>query len=107
IKISITETSTFEKELIENNKTDKCKNYILNAIKLTRPINGKKYSSKFATLDLDVNECFELIETVDAKGKTKSHKAEFAMDLRSVLEAESANFNIPKYIKDGFDELMR
>jgi len=103
IKVSITDESTFEKDLIEANNTNDSKKYILDAVRLTRPNSGLAFSDAHQNILLNIDECFKLIESVNANGAKTSYKAEFAMDLLSVLEGENKNFVVPQYIKDGFD----
>lgn len=103
IKVSISNESTFEKDIIEANNTTDSKKYILDAVTLTRPVNGLAYFDAHQNKLLNVDECFNLIESVNANGDKTSRKAEFAMDLLSVLERENTNFVVPQYIKDGFD----
>lgn len=89
---------TFEKELINANKNGAGRELLLNALKLTRPIIGKKYAEKFEDedndKDIDTDSFFELIE---------DYKSEFAFNLCDELEKEKAkSFNIPDYIKNAF-----
>lgn len=96
IKIEPSRTSTFEKDLIKANENGEGKKVLLNALKKTRPTNGKAFIKKTTGGDIDVEEFFDEIE---------NYKSEFAFNLRRKLEKSGDGFTIPKYITDGFDFL--
>lgn len=97
IKISSTDESTFEKDLIKSNLTGEGRKFILKALKATRPQVGKEYAEEVGDNDINVEKVFELI---------KDYKSEFAYNLQDLLKASSAGFNIPKYIQDSFTFLV-
>ncbi|MDY0388936.1 MAG: AAA family ATPase [Methanolobus sp.] len=105
IRIEISAESTFEKDLIAANKNGDGKDILLKAIEITRPVKGKEL--KEATIsEIVLDDFFKLIESRKADGKKESDfKAAFATDLLDTLTTsdKSNQFNIPKYIKDGFD----
>jgi putative ATP-dependent endonuclease of the OLD family len=75
IRVEINE-DTFEKELIEANKTGKGRDILLKTLSLTRPIKGKEYKIELGQKDIDTEEFFSLIE---------EYKSEFAFDLSDIL----------------------
>lgn len=102
ISISITDkTDTLEKELIFFNKNGFGKDILLKALRRTRPVLGNDLKKKYQDKNLEVEPFFEIIE---------SYKADFATDLRFVLEnltlSQRSDFVIPKYILDGFQHLF-
>jgi len=105
IRVEISSESTFEKDLINENKTGIGKDLMLEAITRTRPELG--LALKIATtIEINLDDYFRLIESRNADGKKLSDfKAAFATDLLDTLISnDSSNqFNIPKYIKNGFD----
>lgn len=105
IHVEISTESTFEKDLIAANKSGDGKDLMLKAIELTRPQNGKELKAA-TTTEIVIDDFFKLIESRNAEGKKQfDFKAAFATDLLDILtESDKSNqFNIPKYIKDGFD----
>ncbi len=105
IRVEISTESTFEKDLIATNKNGDGKDILLRAIEVTRPIKGKELKET-TTTEIVLDDFFKLIECRKADGKKESDfKAAFATDLLDTLTAsdKSNQFNIPKYIKDGFD----
>lgn len=113
--VSISSESTFEKDIILSNSSGIYRNLILDAIIKTRPIKGADYKVTLGEGDIDVEAFFSLIVEHDAAGKkTADYKSDFAFDLHSCLQGDESvsdaepvqiNFNIPQYIKDGFDFL--
>lgn len=97
IKISSTEESTFEKDLIKSNLSGEGKGFILKALKATRPQVGKEYAEEVSDKDITVDRVFELIE---------DYKSEFAYNLQDSLKSDTTGFNIPKYIQDSFSFLL-
>jgi predicted ATP-dependent endonuclease of OLD family len=105
IRVEISTESTFEKDLIAANKNGDGKDILLRAIEVTRPLKGKELKET-TTTEIVLDDFFKLIESRKADGKKESDfKAAFATDLLDTLTAsdKSNQFNIPKYIKDGFD----
>lgn len=105
IRVEISTESTFEKDLIAANKNGDGKDILLKAIEETRPVKGKELKET-TTTEIVLDDFFKLIESRKADGKKESDfKAAFATDLLDTLTAsdKSNQFNIPKYIKDGFD----
>lgn len=105
IRVEISTESTFEKDLIAANKNGDGKDILLKAIEVTRPVKGKELKET-TTTEIVLDDFFKLIESRKADGKKESDfKAAFATDLLDTLTAsgKSNQFNIPKYIKDGFD----
>ncbi|MDP4285524.1 MAG: AAA family ATPase [Bacteroidota bacterium] len=98
ILIEFSSDTTFEKDVIEANKSDKAKDIMFDALSKTKSENGKKL--KASTLnDIEIQVFFEEIE---------EYKADFATDLYEVLKEEERykDFNIPKYITNGFDFIL-
>ena len=96
IQIEVSKKQTFEKDIIEANKTAKGKGILLKALKKTKPQNGKKFEKELGDSDIDVDSFFKEID---------DYKSEFAFNLKKRLEKEGEGFTIPKYITDGFDFL--
>lgn len=92
ILVSISEQTTFEKELISNNSTGQGRTKLKNTIKSTRPLKFKEIENDF-TSKLKVDDIFSVIE---------GYKSEFAFDLLGEL-GKPGDFIIPKYIVDAFD----
>ncbi len=97
IRIEITTTSTFEKEVISANAAGKGKSIILDAIKATRPQVGEKIAIKAEKGSIDVNEYFDAIAEC---------KAEFAFNLAKRLDRDSTGFILPTYIQNAFSFLV-
>ncbi len=100
IDIQISQLSTFEKDLINCNKSGSGKTILCKVIPIVRPNAGKKYVEELGTNDIDIEEYFALIE---------DYKSEFALQLSLSLTEDQSGFSIPKYIEDGIkflDPLM-
>ncbi|MHA1344722.1 MAG: TOPRIM nucleotidyl transferase/hydrolase domain-containing protein, partial [Promethearchaeota archaeon] len=95
IKVKISETSTFEQDLIDNNKKGEGRKILLKALKETKPKKGPKYEKIIGSRDLDIESFFSEIEF---------YKSEFAFNLAAELKKPNSysKFNLPKYIKEGF-----
>jgi putative ATP-dependent endonuclease of OLD family len=114
-RVSISSESTFEKDIIHSNSSGLFRNLILDAIVKTRPIKGAEYRAALGENEINVEEFFSLIVEHDAAGKkTADYKSDFAFNLHRCLQGDESevdtepvdcNFNIPQYIKDGFDFL--
>lgn len=94
ISIEKTTETTFEKDIISENKSGKGKDILLKALIKTKPISGKTYKTNIGSNNLDVTTFFSEIE---------SYKSEFAFNLLDELNENSDGFKIPKYIVDGFN----
>lgn len=92
IFVSISDQTTFEKELISSNSTGQGRAKLKNAIKSTRPSKFKEIEKRFL-VKLKVDEIFGVVE---------DYKSEFAFDLLDEL-GKPGSFKIPKYIIDTFD----
>lgn len=97
IKIQITSQSTFEKDVIDANKTGSGKTILMNALKATRPIAGKEYEDSLSGGDVVVSDFFKLIE---------SYKSDFAYNLMVELSTNGTGFIMPSYITTGFDFIV-
>lgn len=102
IKVKIAKSETFEKELIECNKSGEAKELLFKTLNKTKPENGPKLQVKTSGNDINVDEFFSEI---------KEYKAEFAMNLLEVLRDEQNKdkrkyFNVPEYIKNGFTHIV-
>lgn len=89
---------TFEKEIISANKSGEGKEVLLEAIKMTRPQKGKQLEEKFQDVDLNMEECFELIE---------KEKSDFAFNLHELLQKRGNKITVPDYIKKTFSFIRK
>lgn len=97
IKVAISELSTFEKDLIEANKTGKGKLVLLKVLKTVRPQAGKIFEANIGSANIDVEGFFSLIE---------KYKSEFAYALMLELDMDQDDgFIIPRYIETGINFL--
>lgn len=96
IEIHVTQLSTFEKDLIEANKSGPQKDILFDALCKTKPNSGKTLKSS-TTGDIDVEVFYTEIE---------HYKSEFAFDLLSVIKEKNISINLPQYIKDGFEHIL-
>lgn len=94
IKVGITESTTFEKDLIKSNATKTGRKILLEVLKEVRPNSGATYIAKLGVGDIDVDGYFALIE---------GYKSEFAYSLMLTLEDNRQGFTVPKYIVDGIN----
>jgi putative ATP-dependent endonuclease of the OLD family len=92
IKIAITKNSTFEKDVIEVNKSGEGKILLLEVLEAVRPTAGKIFKTETGTADINMDAFFALIE---------KYKSEFAYALMLRLNESETAFNIPQYIVDG------
>ncbi|WP_435357762.1 AAA family ATPase [Emticicia sp. SJ17W-69] len=116
IKIEKTSTYTYETDLISSNLREDGKDILLEALIRTRRINGEKLKNSLGSNPIDSDNFFNEIylKEPDSSGKMTlkhNHKADFAVNLVEVLQDKSftnktPKFNIPIYIKDGFDFLI-
>jgi putative ATP-dependent endonuclease of OLD family len=120
IKIKKTNTYTYEKDLISSNRTGDGKDILLEALGKTRPNKGMQLKKRLGNNDILVEDFFKEIyvkeKYTDVDGEEKerkyNYKADFAVDLIEVLQEEKNkqkvyNFNIPAYIREGFDFLIQ
>lgn len=102
IMICKTDSRTFEIDVIEENRTSTGARILLEALKNTRPNNFKKNWETKTTID--TTDFFKEIEPQTANGeKSGDFKADFSYFLSLELKD---GFNIPEYIKKGFDFLI-
>lgn len=94
IRIEITSTSTFEKDLIASNSSGGGRDILLKALKETRPNSGKDYEDSIGNNPLTVEGFFPLIE---------GYKSDFAYALLIELTESHAGFVVPSYLTNGFD----
>lgn len=94
IKIGITASSTFEKDIVASNRTGLGRLILLKALIETRPNAGRQHETELAGADLDPETFFTLIE---------GYKSDFAYSLMIELNNDSNGFVIPGYITAGFD----
>lgn len=97
IKVCISNQLTFEKDLINVNKNGLGKDFLIDALCKTKPTSGLLFKNSTGNNDIDVEAFFNEIE---------KYKSEFAFNLLEVLEARSQQFELPQYIKDGFDHIL-
>lgn len=102
IQIKCTKLETFEKDLIACNKSGESKDLLFQGLILTKSKNGPRLQTKTSNNDIITDEFFTEIE---------KYKAEFAMNLLDVLKDDKnkdkrRNFNVPKYIEDGFTHIV-
>lgn len=116
IRIDKTSTYTYETDLISSNIIEDGKAILLEALIRTRPTNGEKLKNNLGSNPIDSDSFFNEIylKEPDRSGNMTlkhNHKADFAVNLIEVLQDNSftnktQKFNIPTYIKDGFDFLI-
>jgi len=95
--IKMTDEYTFEKDILKSNNTDSAKLIIFDAIDKTCPGLFKDYREAYKE-EYKIEEMFKLIyNNVNPK---RNYKAEFAFNLSERITPE---FEIPKYILDGFE----
>ncbi len=97
IHVQISGCTTFEKDLVDVNKTGDGRDILLDALKKARPRKGKEYAKKVEAEALDPDGFFE------ALGK---EKAAFAFNVAIGLKAKpDADFAVPPYIVAGFEAI--
>jgi predicted ATP-dependent endonuclease of OLD family len=104
IKIEATALSTFEKDLIDANKSGSQRELLFSALTLTKPSNGPRFKIDAGAADIDVEKFF---------GEIEDYKAEFAFSLASALHDEqkaatetkrtAVKLAIPAYIASAFN----
>ncbi|BES65584.1 AAA family ATPase [Gottschalkiaceae bacterium SANA] len=85
--------NTFEKAILEANKTEKERTVLLDTYKLVRP-NLAKLKTKGWTKEIIIDDYFADIE---------EHKSDFAFYLEEQLVNEGKSIKIPEYIKSIFN----
>ena len=98
ISVEATNLSTFEKDLIDSNKTGDGKSVLLNALKQVKPTGGAKFEVAIGKNDIDVESFFSEIE---------DYKSEFAFRLAEQMREMPNKLVIPEYIKRGFEFLAK
>ena len=98
ILVSVSNDSTFEKDLIAANKTGYGKATLMKALVRTRPVNGKKLKAKTGRNKIKVEEFFSEIE---------DYKSAFAFNLATELEDSDKPLMLPDYISEAFEFLIR
>jgi putative ATP-dependent endonuclease of OLD family len=103
IDVQITTSSTFEKDLIEANKSGPQKALLLSALTMVKPKSGPAFETATGTADIDVARFFDEIA---------KYKAEFAFSVAAVVNDEKAKaakakrspvtLSLPVYIKNCF-----
>ncbi|TYR36708.1 AAA family ATPase [Sphingobacterium phlebotomi] len=92
IQVQISSETTFEKDLIESNKSGEGRQILLDALVSIRPTVGKTYRDKLGAGNIEVEAFFGLIE---------AYKSEFAYALMLGLEENDHGFTVPEYINKG------
>lgn len=103
IDVQITTKETFEKDLIESNKSGIGKNTLLDILEKTKKkLSNKKKVATFRTSlgmnDIDVNTFFTEIE---------NYKSEFAFNLLDKMNEDFDTVNVPSYIQTGLNFLIK
>lgn len=96
IKVLNTNLSTFEKDLIDANKSGDGKRILLKALNKTKSQNGPIFQEATGASDIDINGFFSEIE---------KYKSEFSLSLLETLSEDSNGFVIPQYILTGFEHI--
>jgi predicted ATP-dependent endonuclease of OLD family len=97
ILVEISDTSTFEKDLVEANRRGTGKATLLAALRRTRPVKGEHFAVTVGQGDLDAEAFFAEIE---------SYKAAFAFNLLGILASERKEIAVPPYIRRAFQFLQ-
>ena len=98
VLIKYTKLSTFEKDLIDENKSGKGKKLFLDTLQAIKPTSGKKFASQTGKNDINVENFFREIE---------HYKSEFAFQLAERSKKEPESLTIPEYIRTGFTFLHK
>jgi len=103
IDVQITTKETFEKDLIECNKSGNGKNTLLDILEKTKKklSNRKKvatYRTSIGINDIDVNTFFTEIE---------NYKSEFSFNLLDKMNKDIDAVNVPSYIQTGLNFLFK
>jgi hypothetical protein len=96
----VSNQTTFEKDIIDSNRTDQYQETVLSALKACHYKLTCEYE-KVHKGDLDIEKCFKIIY---CKDKGRNSKSDFAFELYNVICSNaSVEFSIPSYIKNGFE----
>lgn len=103
IDVQITTKETFEKDLIESNKSGNGKNALLDILEKTKKklSNRKKvatYRTSIGKNDIDVNSFFTEIE---------NYKSEFSFNLLDKMNTDIDAVNVPSYIQTGLNFVFK
>jgi putative ATP-dependent endonuclease of OLD family len=98
IFVETTSLSTFEKDLIDANKSGDGKKVLLDTLKLVKPVSGVKFEQVVGKNDIDVEAFF---------GEIEDYKSEFAFRLVEQMKTMPNFLKLPDYIKRGFEFLMK
>ncbi len=103
IDIQITNQETFEKDLIESNKSGIGKSTLLDILertkkKLSNKRNVTTFRTSLGTNDININDLFIEIE---------NYKSEFAFNLLDKMKEDLSAINVPPYIINGLNFLVR
>lgn len=110
IRVETTKESTFEKDIISENKRGKGKDIILTALNNTRPVVYGERWNEFYEVDTEI-EVHSFFEEIEPRIKEGAHKGEKAGDYKAEFASNLAveisdGFNIPKYIINGIEFLI-
>lgn len=97
ISVQITTSSTFEKDILNSNKTGKGRAILLKVLKDVRRNLGKEYEKNLGNNPIVVDDYFKMIQ---------EYKSEFAYSLLLQLSENSEGFVIPAYIVNGMKFLV-
>lgn len=103
IDVQITIKETFEKDLIESNKSGNGKNTLLDILEKTKKklSNHKKvatFRTSLGTNDIDTDAFFKEVE---------NYKSEFAFNLLDKMNEDLNSINVPTYIQNGLKFLIQ
>lgn len=103
IDVQITTKETFEKDLIESNKSASGKNTLIDILEKTKKkLSNRKdvrtYRTSIGTNDIDVNAFFTEIE---------NYKSEFSFNLLDKMNVDINAVNVPSYIQTGLNFLFK
>lgn len=103
IDIQITNYETFEKDLVSTNKSGVGRNTLLDILEMTKNKlsnmkNVKEFRALLGSNDIDVNNFFTEI---------KNYKSEFAFNLLDKMNKDLNSINVPIYIQDGLNFLLK
>ena len=93
MQVHVTDTSTFEKDVIAANRSGLGKELLFDALTATKPLNGPKLRQATGGGAIDVEAFFDEIE---------SYKAEFAFNFVELLRRRPSQLMVPSYIAKAF-----
>ena len=108
IMICKTQNTTFELDLIESNRKEIGKDFLLDSLLKTRRNKGVQAKKQIGNNEIVDSKDF--FKNIYEKGK-RNFKAEFAMNLLAVLKDKPNQdkrkyFNVPEYIRNGFTHIV-